>query len=149
MATAEAWWVIASTSIGAAPAYSYFFGTQAGAETAAKRVVEVTATQAVTGPFASKAAAEAAVKSKQVNTPSPTSLTTTLPGIGSNKPVTDTGDQSTQGFLAGITGFSGTDFVIRAAKVIIGGVLLIIGLAHITGAGNAVASAARRIPVPV
>ena len=38
---------------------------------------------------------------------------------------------------------------IRVAKVITGGVLLIIGLAHLTGAGNAVASAARKVPVPV
>lgn len=38
---------------------------------------------------------------------------------------------------------------IRAAKIAIGGALVIIGLAHITGAGNAVAAAARKVPVPV
>lgn len=37
----------------------------------------------------------------------------------------------------------------RAAKVIIGGALLLIGVAHMTGADNAVAQAARRVPVPV
>lgn len=38
---------------------------------------------------------------------------------------------------------------IRVAKVVFGGVLLIIGIAHITGAGNAVASAARKVPLPI
>lgn len=38
---------------------------------------------------------------------------------------------------------------IRVGKVIAGGALLLIGLAHITGAGNAVATAARKVPVPV
>lgn len=50
---------------------------------------------------------------------------------------------------AGITGFSGTNFVLRAIKVIIGGVLLLIGLAHITGADNAISDAARKAPLPV
>lgn len=38
---------------------------------------------------------------------------------------------------------------IRVAKVLVGGVLLIIGLAHMTGAGNAVATTARKVPLPV
>ena len=38
---------------------------------------------------------------------------------------------------------------IRVAKVIVGGVLLIVGLVHITGADNAVASIARKVPVPI
>lgn len=38
---------------------------------------------------------------------------------------------------------------IRVAKVMFGGVLLIIGIAHITGAGNAVASTARKVPIPI
>jgi hypothetical protein len=38
---------------------------------------------------------------------------------------------------------------IRVAKVVIGGTLLIVGIAHITGAGGAVATAARKVPVPV
>jgi hypothetical protein len=52
------------------------------------------------------------------------------------------------GFL-GVGSISGTNLVIRAAKVIIGGLLLIIGLVHITGADNAVASLARKVPLPV
>lgn len=38
---------------------------------------------------------------------------------------------------------------IRVVKVLAGGLLLAIGIAHITGAGNAVASAARKVPVPI
>jgi hypothetical protein len=38
---------------------------------------------------------------------------------------------------------------IRIAKVVAGGLLLLIGLAHITGAENKVASIARKVPIPV
>jgi hypothetical protein len=38
---------------------------------------------------------------------------------------------------------------IRVAKVAVGGLLLVIGLVHITGADNALASAARKVPLPV
>jgi hypothetical protein len=38
---------------------------------------------------------------------------------------------------------------VRVAKVVIGGVLVLVGLAHMTGASNAVASAARKVPLPV
>ena len=38
---------------------------------------------------------------------------------------------------------------IRVSKVIIGGVLVIVGLVHVTGADNAVATAARKVPLPV
>lgn len=38
---------------------------------------------------------------------------------------------------------------VSVLKVTVGGALLIIGLAHMTGAGNVVAVAARKVPVPV
>lgn len=38
---------------------------------------------------------------------------------------------------------------VRVAKVVVGGVLVIIGLSHMTGASNAVATAARKVPVIV
>ena len=38
---------------------------------------------------------------------------------------------------------------IRVAKVIVGGALLVIGIAHITGADNAAASIARKVPLPI
>lgn len=41
------------------------------------------------------------------------------------------------------------DTWIRVGKVLAGGVLLIIGLAHMTGAENGIAKIARNVPVPV
>lgn len=38
---------------------------------------------------------------------------------------------------------------IRVAKIVIGGAMILIGLSHITGADNAIASAARKVPVIV
>jgi hypothetical protein len=38
---------------------------------------------------------------------------------------------------------------VRVAKVIVGGTLIVVGAAHLTGADNAVAKAARRIPLPL
>lgn len=38
---------------------------------------------------------------------------------------------------------------IRVAKIVVGGALLLIGVAHMTGADNAVASAARKVPLPI
>jgi hypothetical protein len=48
-----------------------------------------------------------------------------------------------------ISGVSGTNLTIRAAKIIIGGALLIIGLAHITGSDHVVMQAARKVPLPI
>ena len=38
---------------------------------------------------------------------------------------------------------------VRVAKVIVGGGLVLIGVAHMTGASDAVSTAARRVPLPV
>jgi hypothetical protein len=38
---------------------------------------------------------------------------------------------------------------IRISKVLIGGVLLIVGISHMTGTQNAVAAAARKVPLPI
>lgn len=38
---------------------------------------------------------------------------------------------------------------IRVSKVVVGGLLLIIGLVHITGAGGAAANVARKVPLPI
>lgn len=38
---------------------------------------------------------------------------------------------------------------IRLAKIVVGGTLLIFGLAHMTGASNAVTSVVKRVPLPV
>jgi hypothetical protein len=50
------------------------------------------------------------------------------------------------GFL---TIFTNGELWIRVAKVVIGGIVLIVGLAHMSGASNAIASTARKAPLPV
>lgn len=47
------------------------------------------------------------------------------------------------------TALSSSNTWIRVAKVIVGGVMLIVGIAHITGAGGAVADTARKLPAPI
>lgn len=53
--------------------------------------------------------------------------------------------------VIGISGISGTNLAIRAAKIIIGGALLIVGVAHLTGAdqktGTLIAKAVKAAPL--
>jgi hypothetical protein len=90
------------------------------------------------GPYATQAAAETAAgqqTAKATSTELGTPNGITIPGLSQvGSFFTALGDASTW---------------IRVAKVVIGGVLLIVGLVHITGAGNAVASVARKVPLPV
>jgi hypothetical protein len=52
--------------------------------------------------------------------------------------------------IASITGISGTNLVLRALKVIIGGTLLLVGIVHLAGIDSGtVAAIARKVPVPV
>jgi hypothetical protein len=48
-----------------------------------------------------------------------------------------------------VTALGSANLWIRVAKVVIGGIVLVIGLAHITGASNTVAAVARKAPLPV
>jgi hypothetical protein len=76
---------------------------------------------------------------------------------------TATGQVQT-GLDAGLPGFSipglsqlgdffgaltGANLWIRAAKVLVGATLVIVGIAHITGADGALAATARKVPLPV
>lgn len=70
MASTDPWWAIAETSFGNQPTWIYFQGTQAEADAKAKTVVEVSTTNAVNGPYATKADAQAAVKGGQITAPS-------------------------------------------------------------------------------
>jgi hypothetical protein len=98
------------------------------------------------GPFTSLAAAQAAYKTGATNAASPVPGIDITPG-GSLTPanpipgLTQIGD-----FFAALTQ---ANTWIRVAKVLGGGLLLVIGIAHITGAGNAVAQTARKVPVPI
>lgn len=93
--------------------------------------------------------AVAAAKAEFPTGKTPTYATPTVGSVASGA----AGDAaSAAGSLLGswtIGGVSGTNLAIRAAKIIIGGVLLIVGLVHITGADNAIATAARKVPLPV
>jgi hypothetical protein len=110
--------------------------------------------QVVMGPFATEAQAKAA------HPPAALSAVLTAAGLASS-----TAAQSAVGSepslpgatvsnpLDAISGFikalTEANTWIRVAKVIIGGTLVIVGLAHISGAGNAVATTARRVPLPI
>jgi len=109
------------------------------------------------GPFATRAAAQAA-------SPGGGSLAEQIAagvqaGAANDAGVVGSGARAAQaasnglGGLAAIGDFFGrlTEAVtwLRAAKILAGGALLIIGIAHITGAGNALASTARKVPLPV
>ena len=136
MAAAQ-WWVIALTKFGSPPSYEYFQGTRAQAQAAAARVVEVSTAPAITGPFASKAAAQASVAAGKANTPG-------LPGgYAQSSPLT--GINAIGDFFSRLTQSATW---IRAGKVIIGGLLLIVGLVHITGISGAAADVARKVPLP-
>jgi hypothetical protein len=98
------------------------------------------------GPFTSQAAAQAYLKVGAQNTG------TQIPGVD----ITPSGGVTASNPLQGLAAIG--DFFsrltqastwIRVAKVISGGLLLVIGLVHITGADNKVASIARKVPVPI
>jgi hypothetical protein len=49
-----------------------------------------------------------------------------------------------------VSGFSGTNFVLRAIKVIIGGTLLLVGIVHMAGIDSGkIAAIASKVPIPV
>lgn len=100
------------------------------------------------GPFATRAAAQAYVNAHKETAPVDNSV------IGQDlsggaKAASSAAGSVLGGFTGGLTGFHGSNFVIRAAKIIIGGMLLLIGLAHITGADNSAANIARKVPIIV
>lgn len=94
------------------------------------------------GPFATEAEAKTA-QNPQQQSPNPLNDATNAAENASGP----LGIPASIGSFFGALGQSNT--WIRVAKVVVGGVLLIIGIAHITGAGNAVATAARKVPVPI
>jgi hypothetical protein len=98
------------------------------------------------GPFTSLKDAQGAFKTGATNANSPIPGVQITPG-GSLTPanpipgLTQIGD-----FFAALTQ---ANTWIRVAKIVIGGALLIAGIAHITGADNAIARTARSVPLPI
>lgn len=85
--------------------------------------------QIVGGPYATEAEANAA-----------------LPAIQKAHPAPGAAQQALSGWS--ITGFSGTNFVLRAVKVIIGGVLLISGIIHLAGVDKDALGIAKNVVIP-
>ncbi len=97
---------------------------------------------AVAGPYATQADAQAWQTSANTAGNSPGSAI----GGATNAAVNATGLGGLDSFF---TALGQSNTWIRVAKVVSGGVLLIVGLVHITGAGGAVANVARKVPVPI
>jgi hypothetical protein len=98
------------------------------------------------GPFTTAAAAAAYLKTGAA------AAGTGIPGVS----IAPSGAVTTSNPLAGLaaigqffTSLGEVNTWIRVAKVLAGGLLLVIGLVHITGADNAIATAARKVPLPV
>jgi hypothetical protein len=88
------------------------------------------------GPFATQAQAKAAANPQQQ----------------SPNPVNDAVNaaQNATGSIGSlISALTSANTWIRVVKVVIGGVLLIVGLVHITGVSGTAADAARKVPLPV
>lgn len=101
-------------------------------------------------PIADTSTAAQALAYAKAHYPTSTTPTTSSAQANANA------DQVVEGAIPGLTqvgDFFGAltekNLWIRAAKIVVGAVLIIIGLAHMTGADNAVAAAARKAPLPV
>jgi hypothetical protein len=93
------------------------------------------------GPFTTLAAAQAYLKVGAQNAASP------VPGVD----ITPSGGLAVVNpldWLAKVTGFSGTNFVLRAIKIVIGGVLLISGIVHLSGIDKAALGVAGKGIIP-
>ena len=117
-----------------------FANTAAEASAAAKQSLGSNASSIgnVTGPYGTSAqadAAQSAAESKLSKATQAGSIPNPLSGLAAI------------GAFFGALGEANT--WIRVAKVAVGGLLLIIGLVHITGAGNAAANIARKVPLPI
>jgi hypothetical protein len=93
------------------------------------------------GPFATEAEAKTAQNPQQQSVNPVSDATNAAENSNAIPGLSQIGD-----FFGALTD---ANTWIRVAKVIAGGTLLIIGIAHITGASNAVANAARKVPVPI
>jgi hypothetical protein len=92
------------------------------------------------GPFATQAEAKAAANPQQ-QSPNPVNDATNAVENANIPGLTQIG-----GFFGAL---SDSNTWIRVAKVVIGGMLVIVGLSDITGSDHAVAQAARKIPLPI
>ncbi len=107
----------------------------------------------VGGPYATQAAATgtaSADPSKAPGTGVSTSTVNSSNGTTPNLPNPFASITTALGDIAHIFGnLTSKNLWIRVVKIGVGGTLLLVGLAHLTGANNAVYNAARTVPLPV
>jgi hypothetical protein len=114
------WWVIAYSPAGGSTTYQYYQGTKAQAQAQANLAVKIGGSN-LSGPYATEADAQAAVKSGKVNQgrQSQAQQAVTAAGNAVNSAVQN---------VLGLPTFSNTrNLVIRSAKVIVGMLLVAIG----------------------
>lgn len=133
------WWVIAYTQE-TGTTYAYFQGSRAQAEAQANLAVKTAETSNLTGPYATKADAEAAVKAKKVNTGAQPNLGQAVSGL-----------ENEASSILGLPQLSNLrNLVIRSAKVIVGMLLIAVGavkLLHVEQAVKDVAPIAAKAAV--
>lgn len=133
------WWVGAYIEAGAGtsgsstPYLPFVFqaATKAQAQTQA-------GAKLLAGPFPSQSAAQTWANNYEKNPSTPHAGSGLTPGTG-----TTTGDNppaaiNPLSWVATVSGFHANNFFVRALKVIVGGVLLIVGIAKMTGTEKAV-----------
>jgi hypothetical protein len=144
MSNSDQWWVIAITSYGTQTSYNYFQGTQAQAVAQSQRYVEVSSKPSLSGPYATKAEAEAAVAGKSVNVPNngPSPIPNPISGLSSAI------DSALAGAIESLFGDawnafkdvwgfkSGKDAAIRIGFIILGFIVLIVGISEFTKGGS-------------
>jgi hypothetical protein len=106
----------------------------------------------IQGPYASQAIANAAIPAIEAANPASGTLAQIAKDNAGNPlgaAANVLGDIS-QGFKASISGISGTNLVIRGAKIIIGALILLVGLAKVSGldskSGSLAAKAVKAAP---
>lgn len=130
---ANPWWALAEDN----GQFTYFQATTAQAQARSKLTITYGGEQALYGPYTTKADAQAAVASGQ-DKPQQTG--------NPNPPVSNPLD-----FLGNIANAFGdltqANTWVRLAKIVVGGALVIAGVIHLSGAGNAVKDVAGKIPI--
>ena len=100
------------------------------------------------GPFSSEAEANAYVTAHKTKP----LIGDEIPGTGGTPdlkpdvPNPLTGINAIGDFFSRLTN---SNTWIRAAKILVGGMLVLVGIAHMTGASGAIAETARKVPLPV
>jgi hypothetical protein len=134
---AQQWWVIVGTSYGNSPSYSYFQGTQEQATAKSKTIVELSAQQNLFGPYATEAAAQAAVKGGTLTAPTPGGggILPAPPGI--DTPASGGASNPLSGLAAIGAFFSNLGQAAtweKVGEVVLGLILIAVGVARLTHA---------------